>query len=152
MPAKVGDMLAVVGDRYTVRITGAETGGRLAMFDFHLPPGGGPPLHVHANEDEIFYVLSGELTFYVRDERLTVRAGESLHAVRNVPHRFRNESAAPVTALCIATPAGLEDFFAEVGTPLTSADAPIPPPSESDIARILAIAPRYGIQMLAGEH
>ena len=58
-------MVAVAGDVYTLKLAGADTGGRCSLLEFVVPPGGGPPPHVHTREDEAFYVTAGELTFTV---------------------------------------------------------------------------------------
>lgn len=150
-PAHQGQALSVVGDVYTYKVTGEDTHGSYALFDFRIPPGGGPPPHVHRREDEGFYVLEGALTFYVPDRRIIVPAGGFVNAPKNIPHRFANEGETPVRALCIAAPAGIENFFREVGTPLPDGSAPPVPPTAADIGKIIAAAPKYGIEILSKE-
>lgn len=141
-----GKQIALVGDRYTFLLTGKETNGEFALLDFFVPPGGGPPPHLHTREDEVFYVLEGELTVNVNGTPVVLKAGETAHAVKNVRHFFRNESSAPVRFLCLVVPAGLEEFFAEVGDPLNP-DGSIPAPGPDQIGRIIEAAPRYGVQI-----
>lgn len=74
--ATQGRTIAVVGDVYRFLATGDETNGRYAMCEA-IPPGGGPPPHVHSREEEGFYVLEGEITLTVGDKRLVVTAGRS---------------------------------------------------------------------------
>jgi mannose-6-phosphate isomerase-like protein (cupin superfamily) len=76
----------------------------------HLVPGG-PPLHLHLNQDEWFYVMEGEVVFQVGGQRLQLKSGESVLAPRRVPHAFSSVSAQ--SQLLIAfTPAGkMEQFF-----------------------------------------
>ncbi len=89
----------------------ADTGGNLLMVEHkHLVPGG-PPLHMHLNQEEWFYVMEGEVVFQVGDRRLQLKPGESILAPRRVPHTF--SSVAPQSHMLIAfTPAGkMEQFF-----------------------------------------
>ncbi len=64
-----GLVMSVVGDRYIFLAAGNETGGAFAAFEFHIPAGNGPPLHVHHRESEFFYVLDGEFEFYAAAKR-----------------------------------------------------------------------------------
>src|SRR5947199_6796672 len=81
--------------RITVKVAGAETGNAFSQIEVNDPRGGGTPLHVHHNEDETFYVLEGELTFLVGEERIDVAAGDFLFAPRDIPHAYvvRSERA-----------------------------------------------------------
>ena len=147
-----GRKVAIAGDVYQIKLTGADTGGRFAMFEFFVPPGGGPPAHVHTREDEAFYVLEGEITFTVAGGEFVVPAGGFVHAPRDVPHRFTNATDKPARAIVIATPAGLEDFFLEIGRPWDDAYRAPGPPGPDEIARLLATAPKYGIEILPPPH
>lgn len=147
-----GRKLAIAGDVYQIKLTGADTGGRFAMFEFFVPPGGGPPPHTHTREEEAFYVLEGELTFTVAGEQFAVPAGGFVLAPRGVPHRFTNAGDRPARAIVIATPAGLEDFFAEIGRPWEDAYRAPGPPTDDEIAKLLAAAPKYGIEILPPPH
>src|SRR5450631_2452087 len=117
--------LGVVGDTYTILLTGEDTAGRFCLIDMHVPPGGGPPPHRHDFE-ETFILLEGEMEATFRGRRSTVHAGETLHIPANAPHQFHNSSAAPVRMLCICSPAGQEKFFREVGVPVVSLTRPPP--------------------------
>lgn len=59
-----GQTVAIVGDVYRFMATGDDTDGRYAMFEAVVRPGGGPPPHIHSREEESFYVLEGEITFF----------------------------------------------------------------------------------------
>src|SRR5436190_2164343 len=89
-----GRAYSVLGDRYIFKVTGEQTGGAYALFDFLILPGNCSPPHVHHREEEGFWILSGELSFFIGSERkrIVAKAGEYIHAPRNVPHFFRNES------------------------------------------------------------
>src|SRR6202790_2200759 len=70
-----GRTIAVVGDVYRFLATGDDTNGKYAMWEAIVPPGGGPPLHVHSREEEAFNILEGEITFHIGEERIVATAG-----------------------------------------------------------------------------
>jgi mannose-6-phosphate isomerase-like protein (cupin superfamily) len=70
-----GRTVAVVGDVYRFLATGEDTNGRYALLEAIVPPGGGPPPHVHSREEEGFYILEGEINFTIGDKRLVASAG-----------------------------------------------------------------------------
>jgi quercetin dioxygenase-like cupin family protein len=109
--------VAVAGDTYTILVGGAETAGRYCMIDMHVPAGGGPPPHRHDFE-EMFTLLEGELEFTFRGKTSNVRAGSTINIPANAPHAFKNASGAAVRMLCVATPAGLDEFFPFLLSPL----------------------------------
>lgn len=117
--------IGLVGDTYTVLLSGKDTAGRFCLVDMHIPPGGGPPPHRHDFE-ESFIVLEGELEAHFRGESSVVRAGSTVHIPANAPHQFRNASNAPVRLLCICAPAGQEEFFAAVGVMVETRTTPPP--------------------------
>lgn len=143
-----GRTISVVGDVYRFLATGDDTNGRYAQFEATVPPGGGPPPHVHSREDEGFFVLDGEITFRFGNERLVAGAGMFVNMPIGVPHSFKNESDAPARMLISIAPAGLEKMFFEVGVPLEEASTTALRPSHEEIERLLAVAPRYGIEIL----
>jgi quercetin dioxygenase-like cupin family protein len=142
-----GRPIAVVGDVYRFLATGEDTGGRYALWEAIVPPGGGPPPHVHSREEEGFYVLEGEITFRVGEARLVATAGMFINMPIGTPHAFRNDSSEPAKMLISVAPAGLERMFFEVGVPVTEGATTAPPPTHAEIERLLAIAPRYGIEI-----
>lgn len=138
---------AVVGDALTFLATSAETGGAYASMISELSPGGGPPLHVHHREEETFFVLEGQVTFYVGDERLVAGPNTFVRGPIGIPHRFRNETAEQARMLITLVPGGLERMFLEVGTPLQPGQ-PAELASPDELARLLARAPAYGVDIL----
>lgn len=142
-----GRTIAVVGDVYRFLATGAETGGKYAMWEAIVPPGGGPPPHVHSREEESFYVLEGAIAFRFGEETLTATAGMFANMPVGVAHSFKNESGATARMLISVAPAGLEEMFLEVGTPLADGATTGPPPSHAEIERLLAAAGRYGVEI-----
>ncbi len=141
-----GRTIGIVGDVYRFLATGNETGGRYAMFEAIVPPGGGPPPHIHRQEDETFYVLEGEITFQVGEETVVAGPGTFVNMPTGNPHAFKNESEQTAKMLISYAPAGLEEYFFEVGQPF---DGELPPkPTKEEIDRLLAAAPRYGIEFV----
>jgi quercetin dioxygenase-like cupin family protein len=134
------DRLWVVGDLLTIKATGEQTNGTYAAFEIAVSPGSGTPLQTHANEDESFYILQGEVEFLVEGRNFLAPAGSLVHAPRTIQHAYRNASAKPAKMLVWAIPAGLENFFLEVGDPALDETPPRP-----NFERILAIAPKYGL-------
>lgn len=144
--------LSVVGDTYTVLLSGEQTAGRFAMLDMLIPPGAGPPPHRH-NFDECFRVLEGSLEVHVRDlPPVRLDAGESANIPANAPHSFRNPADVPARLLCTVVPSGLEKFFAEFGDPVPTRTSPAPPLSDGEredrLRRAIAMAPEYGMEIL----
>jgi quercetin dioxygenase-like cupin family protein len=117
--------IGLVGDTYTILVTGADTAGRFCVIDMHIPPGGGPPPHRHDFE-ETFIILEGQIATTFRGEHSVVRTGETVNIPANAPHQFRNSSANPVRMPCICSPAGQENFFREVGIPVATRTTPPP--------------------------
>src|SRR6266571_9457404 len=94
-----GLTIAVVGDVYRFLATGDDTNGKYAMWEAIVPPGGGPPPHVHSREEEGFYILEGEITFQIGDERIVAGAGVFANMPVGTPHLFKNESSRPAKML-----------------------------------------------------
>lgn len=147
--APVSRVFSVVGDRYDFLVLGEETNGAFAMFEAFVPPQHGPPPHVHHREDEVFYVIEGEFTFTIAGKPVLATAGQTIFGKRDIPHTFKNSGEKPGRLIIIVTPAGLEQFFMEVGVPLDSPQSQPVEPSAADIERLLAAAPCYGVDILA---
>lgn len=140
--------LSVAGNALTILLDGKETGGAYTLMESIIPPGGGPPRHVHHREDEGFLVMSGEVTFYVGDETHVLKAGEYLFAPRDIPHRFVNTGPSEAIVLETAMPAGIENYFEEIGTPLSARNARVIPFSAEARNQMIAAAPKYGVEIL----
>lgn len=146
-PPGEGRVIAVVGDVYRFLATGAETDGKYATFEAVVPPGGGPPPHTHSREEESFYVLDGEITFTVNGERIVAGSGTFANMPVGSLHAFKNESDRTARMLISVAPAGLEEMFFEVGTPVPPGSTTASPPTPQEIDRLLAAAPRYGVEI-----
>ena len=142
-----GRSFAIVGDLYTFLAVGEDTDGAYAFWHAIVPPGGGPPPHRHTREEEAFYVLDGQLTFFAEDQAVTGGPGTFVTLPRGGRHYFRNESKSPARILILIAPAGLEKLFEETGRPWPDTSRTPPPPSADEIAHLLTAAPRYGIDI-----
>ena len=141
--AGVGPAHWVVGDTYTFKATTESTGGAFALLEASIPPGSGPPPHVHGAEDEAFYLLSGTLQISAGSDAFLAHTGDFVFVPRGTSHGFTNTGVDAARALILFTPAGFERFFAEIGSPARPGDQ-APPLTADELARIAEIAPRYG--------
>ena len=108
-----------------VKISGADTGGAFGLLEVTVRAGEGSPWHVHPDEDEWFYVLDGEFTVYVGDERLSLTPGSFAFGPKGVPHTFIGETDG-ARALVGFQPFHFEGFLHEVGEP--APERVLPPP------------------------
>lgn len=144
---KEGKKIGIVGDVYRFLATGEETDGKYSTFEAIVPSGSGPPPHIHSREEESFLVLEGEMTFQLGDERFVAGKGTFLNMPVGSLHSFKNESGKTARLLISLVPAGLEEMFFEVGTPLADDATTAPSPSEAEIKMLLEAAPRYGVEI-----
>jgi quercetin dioxygenase-like cupin family protein len=138
--------VGLVGDTYTILLSGHDTGDRYCLVDMYIPPGGGPPPHRHDFE-ESFTILEGQIVATFRGEESVVRAGETINIPANAPHSFTNASGQTVRLLCICVPAGQEEFFAQVGVPVATRTTLAPKLDQADqalsIKKAKELAPKY---------
>ena len=143
--------IGMVGDTYTITVTGNDTGGRFCVIDMHIPPDGGPGPHRHDFE-ETFILLEGEMVATFRGKKSIVRAGDTINIPSNAPHQFHNASSKPVRLLCICSPAGQENFFMQVGVPVATRTTAPPKPNAKQQAEFLekakVLAPKYRTELL----
>jgi mannose-6-phosphate isomerase-like protein (cupin superfamily) len=142
-----GRTVSLVGDVYRFLATGEDTNGKYALIEALVGPGGGPPPHVHSREEEGFYILEGEITFTINDQRVVATAGMFANMQVGTPHCFKNESNKQAKMLVSVAPAGLEKMFMEIGVPLAEGATTALTPTKEDIEKLLAIAPKYGIEI-----
>lgn len=103
--------------------TGKDTGGAFSLLHCHFRKGFTAPPHYHTLEDESFYILEGEIDFFIGDRKVKASAGEFVVLPRNIPHHFELISETAKTLMLI-TPAGFEVFFTEFGYPAITLDLP----------------------------
>jgi quercetin dioxygenase-like cupin family protein len=143
--------IGLVGDTYTILVTGQDTAGKYTLIDMHVPPGGGPPPHRHDFE-EMFTVLDGEVRVTFRGETFVARPGQTINVPANAPHSFTNAADTPSRLLCMCAPAGQEEFFTLVGEPVDSRTQPPPPLSPDEqasfMARTRSLAAQFRTELL----
>src|SRR5918911_3606420 len=134
----------------TIKATKEQTGAQSSLVEILAPDGYGSVLHVHHFEDEGFYILEGEMTFYVGDQTIKAEPGSFLFGPKEVPHAFTVDSG-PARLLFVLSPAGFEDLVREMGEParaLTLPPQPQAPPDEAEMQQMAAIAARHGNEIL----
>jgi mannose-6-phosphate isomerase-like protein (cupin superfamily) len=99
------------GDTIIIKAGTQATNGSLSIFDLAVAPGSGPALHIHAREDELWYVLDGEFRFKAGEAMLTASTGGMAFGPRGMPHCFQNIGDTLGRLLVITTPSGAERFF-----------------------------------------
>jgi quercetin dioxygenase-like cupin family protein len=143
--------VSIVGNNYTILVSGAQTAGRYCLIDMLVPDGGGPPPHRHDFE-EMFTLLEGELEFTFRGKTQTVRADSTVNIPANAPHVFNNKSGKTVHMLCMCTPAGQEELFLAVGFPIESRRSSPPKPTKEEQVEksklLAALLPKYRTEMV----
>lgn len=130
--------------------TGEDTGGQYSLTYVHgrRDHSEMPPLHVHAREEESFYVIEGTVTCEVGDQTIEIGAGGFITLPRDVPHRYEITSGeARLLNLCV--PAGFEGFYRALSEPAREPGLPPAPQGPRDIPRIVQVASEYGIEIVA---
>lgn len=149
VPPGEGPSRWAFGDHYTVKSGEHNTGKGLYLMEAVVPPGGGPPLHIHHWEEESFYVLQGIVQIRDEKERFEVSAGGFAYVPRGTAHGFTNVGDEPCKMLIIFTPGGKNGWFLQAGVSADD-DAPPPPASQREIDAELAwrVGPEFGDEYL----
>jgi quercetin dioxygenase-like cupin family protein len=132
----------------TFLATAEETQGGFALIEAVAGKGNVPPPHIHQREEETFYVLEGEMTFFVGDRTIKATPGTMVIVPRRTLHSFVIESDR-VRMLTLLTPAGMEGWFKEFSVPAPSMT--LPPPADvpySEIEKMMAQASKFGIEFI----
>jgi quercetin dioxygenase-like cupin family protein len=107
-----GRSVWVVGDLYTFLATGEDTNGTYALIQATVPPGSGPPPHIHRREDEAFFVIEGELSFQVDGRNMSATPGAWVTLPKGTLHAFKNIGQTQAKMLILVNPSGLEHCMA----------------------------------------
>ena len=140
-----GQSIWQLGNVFTVKAAGDQTQGRFALLE-QVAAGAPPPMHIHDADDEAFYVLQGSVDLYVGDDVLRAEAGAFCLIPAGIQHSFISTSAEPARLLLVVSPAGFEQFFAEVeqrfpeagGMPALEVAGPV----------LTELAAHYGLQIV----
>jgi quercetin dioxygenase-like cupin family protein len=148
VPAGTGPTFWGPGDRYTFLVTGEQSGGKYFAMEAFVPPGGGPPPHIHEREEETFYILEGTCLFRLGERTVKAGPGDFVHVPIGLVHNFRNDGNEISRIVLTFTPAGIDKFFLE--TLEVATDPTAMPPNNMDqvVARYIEAAPRYGIRFV----
>ncbi|MER6187075.1 cupin domain-containing protein [Streptomyces sp. NPDC001652] len=132
-----------LGSRTRVLVPGSETRGALSIMEFSETAGHSPPHHVHEDEEEIWIVLDGKISFFVGDQRHDLQPGEVAYGPRGVPHSYLVRSQTARMAVAFA-PSCIEEWFTANGTPVSRIDEA---PAAFDIATIIASAEAFHLRV-----
>lgn len=131
-----------LGNRYVLR--GAASGGRFALVEQTIPPRAlAAPMHVHEREDEYSFVLVGRLGAQIGEEVVEAGPGELVLKPRGIPHAFWNPGDEETRVLEIISPAGFEQYFADLAPELAG-------PGTPDLSTLAEIRARYGLTVDMG--
>jgi mannose-6-phosphate isomerase-like protein (cupin superfamily) len=144
-----GKLIGIVGDVYRMLATAEETNGRCSIWEATVFTGGGPPTHIHENEDEGFFVLEGEMQFQAPSGTVMGGPGFFAYLPIGVPHSFRNVGQPVARMLIFTAPGGVEKLFERAGQVFQTAPTEAQPPDEQEIQRLHDLAEEYGIEFIA---
>ena len=147
LAADEGDARWFLGTLVTIKASSQTTAGRVAVTENLAPRGAGSPLHVHHREDEWFYVVEGELTFWVGGQIIIAAAGSFVYGPRDIPHTFAVSSDI-ARFLLVTEPAGFEEFVLALSEPATELVIPPPATEPPDIEAMTRLAAEYGLEIL----
>ncbi len=136
-----GRVLRAFGEEVTILLDGEQTAGRQSMWLETTPPGGGPPLHFHINDDETFHVLEGRVAFFQDSKWQEVGPGGTAFVPRGQVHTFKNVGDGNLRMLLVTAPAGFDVFFSRCAEEWARPGGP-------DMSRIFQIAAEHGIQFV----
>lgn len=124
-----GRTFGFLNGKFLLKVSGADTRGGLCVYDTLRSEPGGPPMHVHADQDEWFFVTEGEFVVVVGDATHGLGPGDSVLGPRGVPHAFRNISRTGRIVVAFQPAGSMETFF-EKGSALM----PITPPAFAELS------------------
>ena len=142
-----GGTVLFAGTMVDVLVPATAMDGSFSLLRIANPPGCWTPPHLHRVEDETVYVLSGTIRAETLDGARDLLPGQALVLPRGRPHRLGNAGAEAARFLVLCTPGGFDGFVCAAGRPAGAGETPAM--TEADVARLVEIAPRYGIELLA---
>jgi quercetin dioxygenase-like cupin family protein len=138
-----GKTVSVLGDRYTYKAAGRDTGGHYGLVEvIHSAGAPGPSPHVHESEEEAIYVVEGELKVQIGERTFIARVGTFALVPRGTVHTFSNPTSLPARVLVIVSPAGFEKAFEEMSEVAPRSDEP------PNMEKLLAIAKKYNLKIV----
>ncbi len=114
--ANAGTEWNIFGLKITEKIMSEQTKGAYAVIISKTPPQGGPPVHLHQHEDELFYILAGKYRFLCGTDTIMAEKGSLVHLPKGLPHSFKNLGDSTGIMMNTITPGGFEHFFEDINT------------------------------------
>lgn len=151
--AQEGQSISVVGDTYRILVTGKQTGGAFATIDMLIPPNGGPGPHAHADFQESFFVVEGEVEVKSEAGSYIATAGSYVVIPKGgIVHDFKNHTDKTAHLLCMVAPSGLEKFFLEIGKPVAFGTFVAPVTDPESMKKVQAAGEKYGQHMFPPDY
>ena len=129
-----GKIVSVMGNPYTYKVVGGDTGGNYSLIECTIA-GDGPPPHIHKSEEEAFYILEGEVNVTIGEQTIRGTAGSFVLIPRGTVHTFSTVGTEPAKMLAIISPAGFEQFFIEIE-------------GSTDVEKIMTLASKYNLEIM----
>jgi hypothetical protein len=123
----------------TVKANSDETNGVFSLLEADEPPGFGPPLHIHNDAAEAFYVLEGEYVMFLNDREVRCPAGSFIFIPAGIRHGFR-VGAVPSRKLNFYFPAAMIGYFDDLSDAIRRADV--------DESLLAEIARRHSMEIV----
>ncbi|WP_336518260.1 quercetin 2,3-dioxygenase [Pollutibacter soli] len=141
---------AIPGALFHFLATGEQTANQFSLIYIEVHKGNEPPAHTHKNEDESYYILEGEIKFWIGDTEYLAKAGDFIHLPKNIPHKFELQSECVKELMWIA-PADLGKWFWDNSVPSPDMK-PLPlmkePPSPELVSHFVKSLSEYGVEMV----
>jgi len=136
-----GRICRLFGEEITIQLDAKQTGGKFTVFVEVTPPGGGPPPHTLAIEDQWFLVLEGRVSFLANGQWTDTPPGTGFFAPRKSVHTFKNIGDKPSRMLIHTSPSGIEKFFAVSHVEFAKPGGP-------DMAHVMTLAAEHGLKFV----
>ncbi len=124
-----------------MKISSKDTNGAFVVMESLVPPKAGPPLHLHHEQDEWWYILEGQFLFEVDGRQFQAGPGATVFTARGTRHTFQNIGDTPGRTIITVVPGGLDTFFEELT--LAAPRGTVPDP-----AKLVPLFQKYGLELL----
>ena len=129
---------------------GSDTGGAFDLVESKMKKGTEPPPHIHDREDELFYILAGEIRVFADGQVFTMAAGESVFLPKKMPHAYLIESD-ECHVLALMTPGGFLNAINKMNAPARTMEIPsdMETYATADLTATMGVFMKYGVHMLS---